>query len=150
MQQTMENFICLNNTIITILTTLLLTGCTPREPKLDLQLKTQPTEQVFSFANYCEGHFDSIYIIHPYDDEKVIWSLPYKMSKRLREKCSYTLDDTYARILFINNGTVKAYSEIEAKYASFSFIKFPNNKPILYFKQDLILDKDRYVHIYKE
>jgi hypothetical protein len=85
-----------------------------------------------------------------YDDEKVIWSLPYKMSKRLREKCSYTLDDTYARILFIDNGTVKAYSEIEAKYASFSFIKFPNNKPILYFKQDLILDKDRYVHIYEE
>ena len=150
MQQTMENFICLNNAIITILTTLLLIGCTPREPKLDLQLEKQPTGQVFSFTNFCKDSFDSIYIIHPYDDEKVIWSLPYKMSKSLREKCSYTLDDTYTRILFINNGVVEAYSEIGAKYASFSFIDFPNNKPMLYFKQDLILDEDRYVHIYEE
>ena len=117
---------------------------------LELQLERQMIGEPFSFADYCEEEFDSMYLIHPYDDEKVIWSLPYKMSKRLREKCSYTLDDTYARILFINNGTVKAYSEIEAKYASFSFIKFPNNKPILYFKQDLIIDKDRYVHIYEE
>ena len=146
----MGNYICLNNIIITILTTLLFVGCKPAEPMLELQLEKQAIGEPFSFADYCEEEYDSIYIIHPYDDEKVIWSLPYKMSKRLREKCSYTLDDTYARILFINNGTVKAYSEIEAKYASFSFIKFPNNKPILYFKQDLILDKDRYVHIYEE
>ena len=146
----MVNYICLNNIIITILTTLLFVGCKTAEPMLELQLEKQAIGEPFSFADYCEEEYDSIYIIHPYDDEKVIWSLPYKMSKRLREKCSYTLDDTFARILFINNGTVKAYSEIEAKYASFSFIKFPNNKPILYFKQDLILDKDRYVHIYKE
>ena len=146
----MGNYICLNNIIITILTTLLFVSCKPTEPMLELQLERQMIGEPFSFADYCEEEFDSMYLIHPYDDEKVIWSLPYKMSKRLREKCSYTLDDTYARILFINNGTVKAYSEIEAKYASFSFIKFPNNKPILYFKQDLIIDKDRYVHIYEE
>ncbi len=146
----MGNFICLNNIIITILTALLFIGCKPSEPKLELQLENQPVGQVFSFADYCEEKYDSIYLIHPYDNEDVIWSLPYKMSRKLREKCSYTLDDTYTRILFINNGVVKAYSEIGAKDASFSFIKIPNNRPILHIKQDLILDKDRYVHIYEK
>ena len=72
------------------------------------------------------------------------------MSSRLRGRCSYTQDDCFTNILFIENGIVKAYSKIGSIYASFSFIEFPNNKPILYFKQDLILDKDRYVHIYED
>ena len=146
----MEGLKFLNKIAVFTISIFLFISCNPSEPKLELQLKKQTIGEAFSFADYCEEKYDSIYLIHPYDDENVIWSLPYNMSKRLREKCSYTLDDTYARILFIDNGTVKAYSEIEAKYASFSFIKFPNSKPILYFKQDLILDKDRYVHIYEE
>ncbi|MBR5277017.1 MAG: hypothetical protein IKU35_07775, partial [Bacteroidaceae bacterium] len=47
--------------------------------------------QVFSFAEYCEEKYDSIYLIQPYDDEEEIYSLPYKMSQRLRDKCSYTM-----------------------------------------------------------
>ena len=150
MLRTMGNFICLNNIVITILVTLSFISCAPSEPKLELQLEKQTIGEVFTFDDYCEEEYDSIYIIQPYDDENVIYSLPYKMSNNLRDKCCYTQDDTYTRILFINNGIVKAYSEIEARYASFSFTEFPNNKSILYIKQKFILDNDRYVHIYEE
>ena len=106
----MVNYICLNNIIITILTTLLFVSCKPTEPMLELQLERQMIREPFSFADYCEEEYDSMYLIHPYDDEDVIWLLPYKMSQELREEISYTLDDTFVRIVFIDNDTVKAYT----------------------------------------
>ena len=120
MQRTMGNYICLNNFIITILTTLLFVSCKPTEPILELQLERQMIGEPFSFADYCEEKYDSMYLIHPYDDEDVIWSLPYKMSQELREEISYTLDDTFVRIVFIDNDTVKAYTEIGNRSAYFS------------------------------
>lgn len=146
----MENFICLNNSIITILTTLLFIGCKPAEPMLEIKLEEQAIGEAFSFADYCEEEYDSMYLIHPYDDEDVIWSLPYKMSQKLREEISYTLNDTFVRIIFIDNDTVKAYTEIGNWSAYFSAPEIVDYGPLFPFEQKFILDKDRYVHIYKE
>ena len=41
----MVNYICLNNIIITILTTLLFVGCKPTEPMLELQLESSSTRR---------------------------------------------------------------------------------------------------------
>ena len=150
MQRTMGNDICLNNIIITILTTLLFVCCKPAEPMLELPLEKQAIEEAFSFADYCEEEYDSMYLIHPYDDEDVIWSLPYKMSQELREEISYTLDDTFVRIVFIDNDTVKAYTEIGNRSAYFATAEITNHGPKFSFEQKFILDKNRYVHIYEE
>lgn len=145
----MGNYICLNNAIITILTAFLFIGCTPAEPMLELQLERQMIGEPFSFADYCEEKYDSIYIIQPYEEEDVIYSLPYKMSNRLRGKCSYTLDDTFVRILFIDKDIVKAYAEIPAIDAYFTI---PNNRNIhiFPFEQKFMMDKRRFVYIYNE
>lgn len=146
----MGNYICLNNVIITILTTSLFISCKPSEPMLELPLEKQAIEEAFSFADYCEEEYDSMYLIHPYDDEDVIWSLPYKMSQELREEISYTLDDTFVRIVFIDNDTVKAYTEIGNWGAYFATAEITNHGPKFSFEQKFILDKNRYVHIYEE
>lgn len=150
MQQTMGHFICLNKIAITILTTLLFIGCKPYEPKLELQLEKRAIGEPFSFADYCEERFDSIYLVHPYDDEDVIRKLPYKMSQELREEISFTLNDTFVRIVFIENDTVKAYTEIGNWSAYFSASEIIDNGPLFSFEQRFILDEKRYVHIYKE
>ena len=150
MQRTMGNYICLNNVIITILTTLLFISCKPSEPMLELPLEKQAIEEAFSFADYCEEEYDSMYLIHTYDDEDVIWSLPYKMSQELRKEISYTLDDTFVRIVFIDNDTVKAYTEIGNRSAYFATAEITNHGPKFSFEQKFILDKNRYVHIYEE
>ena len=51
MQQTMVNYICLNNIIITILVTLSFISCAPSEPKLELQLEKQ-TKGLFGKIRY--------------------------------------------------------------------------------------------------
>ena len=116
---------------------------------LELQLERQMIGEPFSFADYCEEEYDSIYLIHPYDDEDVVWSLPYKMSQELREEISYTLDDTFVRIVFIDNDTVKAYTEIGNWSGYFSTLGIIDYGPVFPFEQKFILDKNRYVHIYK-
>ena len=150
MLQIMGNYICLNKIIIAVLATLPFIACAPAEPKLELQLEKQAVGQIFSFADYCEAEYDSIYLIHPYSDGDAICSLPYQMSQRLREKCSYTQNDAYTRILFIDNGVVKAYSETGCKFASFSFIELPEEHPVLSLEQKIFLDEDRFVHLFKE
>ena len=116
---------------------------------LELQLERQMIGEPFSFADYCEEEYDSIYLIHPYDDEDVVWSLPYKMSQELREEISYTLDDTFVRIVFIDNDTVKAYTKIGNWSGYFSTLEVIDYGPVFPFEQKFILDKNRYVHIYK-
>lgn len=64
--------------------------------------------------------------------------------------CSYTLDDTFVRIIFIDKDTVKAYTEIGNWSAYFSTSEFTNHGPKFSFKQRSILDEDRYVHLYEE
>ncbi|MBQ8450151.1 MAG: hypothetical protein IJY64_04455 [Bacteroidaceae bacterium] len=117
---------------------------------LELPLEKQAIEEAFSFADYCEEEYDSMYLIIPYDDEDVIWSLPYKMSQELRKEISYTLDDTFVRIVFIDNDTVKAYTEIGNWSAYFATAEITNHGPKFSFEQKFILDKNRYVHIYEE
>ena len=146
----MPNLKFLNSIILLFISCVSLIGCTPAEPQLELKLENQPVGQVFSFAEYCEEKYDSIYLIQPYDDEEEIYSLPYKMSQRLRDKCSYTMADTYVRILFINKGIVKAYSEIGCTDAYFPSNDVFENKRLLPFNQLCILDKDRNVHLYSE
>ena len=107
MLQIMGNFICLNKIIIAVLATLSFIACAPVEPKLELQFEKQTVGQIFTFADCCEAEYDSIYLIHPYDDGDAIRTLPCQMSRRLREKCSYTQNDAYTRVLFIDNGVVK-------------------------------------------
>ena len=146
----MENYICLNNAIITILTAFLFIGCTPAEPMLELQLERQMIGEPFSFADYCEETYDSIYIIQPYDDGDVICSLPYKMSSRLRGRCSYTDDDTHVSILFIENGVVKAFTEIGNWSAYFSTSNIQKSGHKYHFNQKFIMDERRFVYIYNE
>ena len=152
MQQTMGDLKFLNKIAVLTVSVFLFIGChprEPREPRLELQLKKQNVGEVFSFSDYCEEEYDSIYLIHPYDDENVIWSLPYNMSKRLREKCCYTLNDTFVRILFIDNDTVKAYTQIGNWSAYFSTLEVIGSGPRYSFEQKFILDEKRYVHISK-
>ena len=84
----MEHYKFLNSIPILIISLLLFTSCNPKEPRLELQLKKQAIEEPFTFAEYCENAYDSIYIIQPYDDEELVYSLPYRMSNRLRDKIS--------------------------------------------------------------
>lgn len=79
MQQTIENSKFLNSILIFTIGILLFTGCNPSEPKLELQSKKQAVGVAFTFAYYCENGYDSIYIIQPYEDEELIYSLPYVM-----------------------------------------------------------------------
>ena len=146
----MANLKSLNSIVLLIISCISLIGCAPPEPQLELKLEKQPVELTFSFADYCEEKYDSIYLIYPYDDDDEIYSLSYKMSQRLRDKCSYTMDDTFVRILFIEKGIVKAYSEIGCTDAYFSSNDILENKRLLPFNQLFILDKDRKVHLYSE
>ena len=145
----MGNSKLLNSIVIFTICVLLFTGCNPREPKLELKLKEQAIGKAFTFADFCENKYDSIYIIQPYEDEDVIYSLPYKMSNRLRGKCSYTLDDTFVRIFFIDKNTVKAYAEIPAIDAYFTSLA-NKNIHIFPFDQKFIMDKRRFVYMYNE
>ena len=61
----MENLKFLNRIIIFTIGMLLFTGCGEREPMLELQLERQMIGEPFSFADYCEEKYDSIYIIQP-------------------------------------------------------------------------------------
>ena len=80
---------------------LLCIGCGPCEQNLELAFNKQEVHKTFSFGDYCVNEYDSIYFIYPYDDEDITYSLPYKMSNKLRSYCSYTLDDTRVIVLFI-------------------------------------------------
>ena len=146
----MENLKFLNRIVIFTIGMLLFTGCGEIEPMLELQLKEQAVGEVFTFADYCEETYDSIYIIQPYDDGDVICSLPYKMSSRLRGRCSYTDDDTHVSILFIENGVVKAFKEIGNWSAYFSTSNIQKSGHKYHFNQKFIMDERRFVYIYNE
>ena len=48
------------------MTTLLFVGCKPTEPMLELQLERQMIGEPFSFADYCEEEYNSIFLVYPY------------------------------------------------------------------------------------
>ncbi len=123
-------------------------SCKEFEQALELSLEKQKIGEAFTLAEYCEGDYDSIYIIYPYDIPDTIQKLPYKMSKPLRNYCSCTSSDSYSTILFISNGVVEAYSEVTYDKAIFSPPQLPENMHTFSYNQSFILDKDRWVHIY--
>ena len=147
----MGNYICLNNIIITILTTLLFVSCKPAEPMLELQLEKQAIEEPFSFADYCEEEYDSIFLVYPYFNTEREDFANLKMSGKLRKVCNSNSNfDSFSTLLFINDGEVNAFSEISFGKIRLTAPEIPENKYIFPFKQKFILDENRYVHIYEE
>ena len=147
----MGNYICLNNIIITILTTLLFVSCKPAEPMLELQLERQMIGEPFSFADYCEEEYDSIFLVYPYFNIEKEDFVNLKMSDKLRRVCNSNSNfDSFSTLLFINDGEVNAFSEISFGKIRLTAPEIPENKYIFPFKQKFILDENRYVHIYEE
>ena len=147
----MGNYICLNNIIITILTTLLFVSCKPAEPMLELQLEKQAIEEPFSFADYCEEEYDSIFLVYPYFNTEREDFANLKMSGKLRKVCNSNSNfDSFSTLLFINDGEVNAFSEISFGKIRLTAPEIPENKYIFPFKQKFILDENRYVHIFEE
>lgn len=147
----MGNYICLNNIIITILTTLLFVSCKPAEPMLELQLERQMIGEPFSFADYCEEEYDSIFLVYPYFNTEKEDFVNLKMSDKLRRVCNSNSNfDSFSTLLFINDGEVNAFSEISFGKIRLTAPEIPENKYIFPFKQKFILDENRYVHIYEE
>ena len=149
--------------IIALVITLSLTGCTkiikildvfvmipPREPKLELQLENQAFEKPFTFADYSEEEYDSLFLVYPYFNTENNDYEYIRMSRRLRDLCdSNASSDSYSTLLFINNGRAEAYSTIATADAEFAarevekHYRFP-------FHQKFILDENGYVYIYEE
>ena len=165
MQQTMGNLKSGFNTIIIALAiTISLIGCTklinvldalgvipPSEPKLELQLEKQAIGEPFSFADYCKEEYDSIFLVYPYFNTEKEDFVNLKMSDKLRRVCNSNSNfDSFSTLLFINDGEVNAFSEISFGEIRFTPPEIPENRYIFPFKQEFILDKDRYVHIYEE
>jgi hypothetical protein len=151
MQQIMEGLKFLNKIAVLAISMFLLVGCSPREPRLELQLVKQQTGRPFSFADYCEGEYDSICLIYPYFNVEREDFVNLKMSKILRRVCDKkTMFDSLSTILFISNNTVKAYSIVEVSKVRITPPGIPENKYIFPFEQKFILDEKRYVHIYEE
>ena len=147
----MVNYICLNNIIITILTTLLFVSCKPTEPMLELQLERQMIGEPFSFADYCEEEYDSIFLVYPYFNTEGEDFINLKMSDNLRRVCNSNSNfDSFSTLLFINDGKVNAFSEISFGKIRLTAPEIPENKYIFPFKQKFILDENRYAHIYEE
>ena len=122
----------------------------PSETRIDLPLKNEQTEEVFSFQDYCKEEYDSIFLVYPYFNIEKKDFLNLKMSNKLRRKCDNNTNfDSFSTLLFISKGTVKAFSEIEAVDADFDSSEIEVHY-IFHINQKFILDKERNVHIYKE
>lgn len=147
--------------ILTLVITFSLTGCTriitvidifgiipPREQKLELQFERQAIGEPFSFADYCEEEYDSIFLVYPYFNTEREDFINLKMSDRLKDLCeSNVLTDSYSTILFINRGIVKAYSIIATANAGFN-ARDVEKDYIFLIDPKFIMDKERSIHIY--
>ena len=147
----MENLKFLNRIVVLTIGILLFTGCGEIEPMIELQLEEQAIGEPFTFADYCEEKYDSLFLVYPYFNTEREDFVNLKMSDRLRRICnSNTNFDSFSTLLFINKGEVTAFSEIGCKKIRLTPPEIPENKYIFPFEQKFILDKDRYVHIYNE
>ena len=149
--------------IITFAISLSLTGCTkiinvldilgmipPREQELELQLEKQAIEKPFTFADYCKEEYDSIFLVYPYFNTEREDFVNLKMSNSLRGICNANVSfDSFSTLLFINRGTVKAYSIIESVDADFDS-KEVEKHYIFPINQKFIMDQNRCIHLYNE
>ena len=147
----MEDLKFLNRIVILTVSMFLFMGCHPREVELELQLEKQAIGEPFSFADYCKEEYDSIFFVYPYFNTEKKEFTNIKMSKALRRKCdNNTMFDSFSTLLFINNGTVKAYSVAEVDKARITPLKISEETFIFSFKQKFTLDKNRYIQLYEE
>ena len=118
---------------------------------LELPLEKQAIEEAFSFADYCEEKYDSIFLVYSYFNIGSDDFLALKMSDQLRRICNSNSNfDSLSTLLFIRNGEVEAYTEIENwTEADFSTRDFEKHY-IFPFGQEFIMDKERDIHIYNE
>lgn len=122
----------------------------PQEQRLELQLEKQVFDKPFTFADYCKEGYDSIFLVYPYFNTEREDFLNLRMSDILRRKCDNNTNfDSFSTLLFINKGTVKAYSRIKAADADFVTRELENNY-IFPIDQKFIMDKKRNIHIYNE
>ena len=122
----------------------------PSETRIDLPLKNEQTEEVFSFQEYCKEKYDSIFLVYPYFNTEREDFLNLRMSDILRRKCDNNTNfDSFSTLLFINKGTVKAYSRIKAADAVFDSREVEEHY-IFPIGQKFIMDKERNIHLYKE
>ena len=122
----------------------------PQEQMLELQLERQAIEEPFSFSDYCEEEYDSIFIVYSYFNTERDEFLNLKMSNILRRKCdNNTMFDSFSTLLFIKNGKVEAYSEIKCVDADFDSREVEKHY-IFPIDQKFIMDKERKIHIYNE
>ena len=123
----------------------------PREPRISLSLDKQNIEEPFSFSDYCKEEYDSIFLVYPYFNIEREDFVRLKMSDVLRRKCdNNTMFDSFSTLLFINNGTVKAYSIVGVEEARITPYKISENNSVFPFKQKFTLDDNRYIQLYKE
>ena len=122
----------------------------PSETRIDLPLKNEQTEEVFSFQDYCKEDYDSMFLVYPYFNTEKEDFVNLKMSDKLRRVCNSNSNfDSFSTLLFISKGTVKAFSEIEAVDADFDSREIEKHY-IFPIDQKFIMDKERNVHIYEE
>ena len=122
----------------------------PSETRIDLPLKNEQTEEVFSFQKYYKEECDSMLLVYPYYNTGCENFLNIKMSNTLRRKCDNNTNfDSFSTLLFINKGTVKAYSIIESADADFDSKEIEKHY-IFPIDQKFIMDKERNIHLYKE
>lgn len=147
--------------IITLAITFSLTGCTqiinvldfigvipPWEHKLEFQFEKQAFEKPFTFADYCEEKYDSIFLVYPYFNIEKEDFVNLKMSDKLRDVCeSNACSDSFSTLLFINDGIVKVYSIIATADANFASREVEKHY-IFPFDQKFIMDKERNIHVY--
>ena len=120
----------------------------PSETRVDLPLEKEVIEEVFSFQNYYEEECDSIFLVYSYFNTECEEFLNLKMSNALRRKCDNNTNfDSFSTLLFINKGTVKAYSIIESVDADFDSNEVEKHY-IFPIDQKFIMDKERNIHIY--
>ena len=147
----MEGLKFLNKIAVLTVSMFLFIGCHPREVELELQLEKQQVGIPFSFADFCNEEYDTIFLVYPYFNTEREDFINLKMSDRLRRKCDKkTMFDSLSTILFISNNRVEAYSVVEVNKIRITPPEIPENKYIYPFEQKFILDGNRYVYIYEE
>ena len=142
----MEGLKFLNKIAVFTVSMFLFIGCHPKEQELELRLEKQQVGVPFSFADYCNEEYDSVFLIYPYFNTEREEFTNIKMSKALRKKCDKrTMFDSLSTILFISNNTVKAYSVIEVDKARITPLKISEETFIFHFKQKFTLDEKIYI-----
>ena len=122
----------------------------PQEQRLELQLEKQVFDKPFTFADYCKEEYDSIFLVYPYFNTEREDFVNLKMSNSLRGICNANVSfDHFSTILFIKNGKVEAYSEIQCVDADFDSREVEKHY-IFPIDQKFIMDKERNIHIYNE